>query len=71
MDPTLNHYQKTDASQNSVLEKQILHKIQHQKNGLFTKFIMKKQTFYKIHYQKNGLITKFSIYRHKSLTHFL
>ena len=62
----------SDISQNSILEKQTLHKIQYRKNGLFTKFITRKmdssqnslpenRTFCKIHYQKNGLFTKFNI----------
>ena len=29
---------KTDSSQNSIWEKRTLHKIQYEKNGLFTKF---------------------------------
>ena len=32
----------SDISQNSILEKQILHKIQYQKNRLFAKFITRK-----------------------------
>ena len=32
----------SDISQNSTLEKQILHKIQYEENGLFTKFNIKK-----------------------------
>ena len=33
---------KTDSSQNSMQEKQTLHKIQYQKNRLFTKFNIRK-----------------------------
>ena len=32
------NFRKTDFSQNSIREKHILHKIQCEKNGLFTKF---------------------------------
>ena len=34
-------------SQNSILKKRTLHKIQYQKNGLFTKFKILKNQMYK------------------------
>ena len=69
---------KADSSQNSVIEKRILYKIQYQKNRLFTKFsirkvdfsqnsISEKQTFHKIQYQKNGHFAKFIIGKTDSL----
>ena len=60
----------SDISQNSMLEKWTLHKIQYQKNGLFTKFstrktdssqnlIPEKQTFHKIQYTGMKVFTVF------------
>ena len=62
----------SDISQNSILEKQTLHKIQYEKNGLFIKFNMRnmdssqnsaweKRTLHKIQHEKNGFFTKFNM----------
>ena len=40
------YIRKTDFSQNLIWGKQILYKIQHKKNGLFTKFNVRKNRLF-------------------------